>query len=109
MISYLDRLMVLFHNFSFENIIMLILGTAAYFIFEYKAGKKEKTFSWKVWWNENNINIAATMVCTMIFFVLKDNVSQELALGIGMAPNWTVDKILEIRRKFVLKEPEPKE
>ena len=91
---------VLEKNFTPENTLLILLGTILYFTMEFKAKQADHAFSIKIWFQENWYNIVISAVAIPAYFILVDSVGKLEAFGIGLAPNYLVDRINDLSNKY---------
>jgi hypothetical protein len=92
-------------NFTSENIILILLGSVLYFLTEYKAKCNTAGFSMGYWLKDNWINLVINLVAIPAYFMLRDSIEKPEAFLAGFFPNYLVDKLLDMRDKFIPKQP----
>lgn len=84
--------------FSFENMLLVLLGTVIYFFSHFKTNNPEKPFSILVWIKDNWYNLPITVAGTIAYFIIrKGDVTAMEAFAMGMLPNLVTDWI----QKFI--------
>ena len=78
-------------NLNTTNIVLLVLGTIAYFVMEYKLKKGESSFSIGFWIKDNWYNVLFSVSCVVAYFIIQDSVSKLEAFTLGLAPNLIAD------------------
>lgn len=104
---YINTMNDLLTNFTPENIAMLIFGTILYFTMEFKAKSSEGKFSPLYWLKDNWYNLVINLAAIGAYFTLQDSVSKEEAFAVGFAPNYIVDRLVDLKKKYFSKDVPP--
>ena len=87
----MKELLTLSVNLNTTNIILLSLGTIAYFVMEYKLKQGDSSFSIGYWIRDNWYNVVFSLTCITAYFIIQDSVSKLEAFSLGLAPNLIAD------------------
>lgn len=98
MLGYLLQLSA---NFTLENIIIIALSALLYFFMEYKSKVGDHSFSFLIWIKDNWYNFIINIIAVLIYFMVVDDVTKVECVVIGLAPNYLVDKIMDLKAKFI--------
>lgn len=94
---------VLSKNFTPENTLLIIFGTILYFVMEFKSKRSDASFSFVVWLENNWYNLVINLAAIASYFIMIDSVGKLESFAIGFTPNYIVDRLVEMRNKYLEK------
>lgn len=83
-----------------ENTLLILFGTILYFVMEFKSKQSDASFSILIWIKNNWYNLIINLVAIASYFILVEDISKLESFAIGLAPNYIVDRLMEMKKKY---------